>query len=712
MSTPQNAPRKLPGSLETNRRLDRWLKINRDGTVTVFPGKVEIGQGILTALRQIVAEELDVALERVRLAPTDTSYSPDEGITSGSRSIQEGGVALLHAAAEARDLLLARAAKQLDVSLEQLSVADGVVTARSGGSVTYWELASEDLLAREASGDVAPKPAAHHTLIGTSVPRHDIPAKVSGAPAYVQDMELPGMLHGRIARPPGYGARLLTLDEAEVRALPGVVSVVRNGSFIGVIAEREEQAIRALNRVRRSAGWEEKAVLPETTDPRFLLKEATEDEVISEKNDAAAAARAAKTFAAEFTRPYIAHASIGPSCSVACFEGGRYTVWTHSQGIYPLRRDLASVLGVEQDRVTVIHAEGAGCYGHNGADDVALDAALLARAVPGRPVRVQWMREDEFAWEPYGPAMVVKLTAQLDAQGNIASWTHDLWSNGHSSRPPAKGAPGVAHLLAARHLARPFAAPAPANPPLPAGGSHRNAIPLYEFPNQRITNHLVKRAPLRVSALRALGGTANVFAIESFMDELAAAAGADPVEFRLRHLKDPRARAVIETVAAKAGWRRGEKGDGARGRGIGFARYKNLACYVAVVAEIEVENEIRVKRAWAAIDAGLAINPDGLVNQTEGGIIQAVSWVLKEAVRFDRQRVTTLTWEDYPILTFEEAPEVEVVLINRPDQPPLGAGEGAQGPTAAAIANAVFNAMGVRLRDMPFTRDRVVAAMA
>jgi nicotinate dehydrogenase subunit B len=708
VTAPSDTPRKLPGSLNANRRLDRWLRINRDGTVTVFPGKVEIGQGILTALAQIVAEELDVSLDRLRLAPADTTYSPDEGMTSGSQSITDGGAALRYAAAEARDLLLQRAATRLGVSLEQLSVADGVVTARSGGSVTYWDLASDDLLAREATAEIPPKAASLHAVIGKPLPRRDIPAKVTGTPIYVHDLDLPGMLHGRIVRPPSYKARLDALDEAEVRALPGVVTLVRDGSFVGVVAEREEQAIRALNRVKRSARWEESTRLPEA-DPRFLLKETTEDTVISEKQDAPAVARAVKTLEAEYTRPYIAHAAIGPSCAVARCDSGRYTVWTHSQGIYPLRRDLAGALGMKEEQIQVIHMDGAGCYGHNGADDVALDAVLLARAVPGQPVRVQWMREDEFGWEPYGPAMVVKLKAALDREGYIVSWTEDIWSNSHSTRPNGLGGN---NLLAAWHLARPFEPSPPRNPPLPGGGSHRNAMPIYDFPNERVTNRLVKRMPLRVSALRALGATANVFAIESFMDELAAAAGADPVDFRLRHLKDPRGRAVIETVAAKAGWRKSEKGDGARGHGVGFARYKNGACYVAVIAEVEVGNEVAVKRAWAAIDAGLTINPDGLANQTEGGIIQAVSWALKEAVQYDYSRILTRTWEDYPILTFEESPQVEVTIVNRPDQPPLGAGEGTQGPTAAAIANAIHNAMGIRLRDMPFTRDRVIAAMA
>jgi len=706
------APRKLPGSLDTNRQLDRWLRINRNETVTVYPGKVEYGQGILTAFTQIVAEELDVKLARVHVARTDTSYSPDEGTTAGSRSLQEGGEALRHASAEARQLLLDKAARQLGVSLEQLTVEDGLITARSGGSVSYWQLASDDLLAREATGGVAPKSPALHTIVGASAPRLDFPGKMTGAPSYIQDLELPGMLHGRVARPPSYGARLVSVDEAGVRAMPGVRAVVRDGHFIGVVAEREDQAIRALNRLRRTTQWAEQATLPETLDPRFLLNETSKDEVVSEIRDDKTAGSGTARLQAEYTRPYIAHASLGPSCALARRDGDHYRVWTHSQGVYPLRKDLAALLGVAEDTIVVEHHEGAGCYGHNGADDAALDATLLARAVPGNAVRVQWMRDDEFAWEPYGPAMVVQMAAQLDDSGNVVDWRHDVWSNGHTARTNWQSRTRNSTLLAARHLAQPLPPPPAVNPPLPAGGAQRNAIPLYVFPNQRITNHYVERAPLRVAALRSLGAHTNVFALESFLDELALSAGADPVEFRLRHLKDARARAVIEATAALAGWKNGEKGDGTRGRGIGFARYKSQAAYAAVIVEVEIAGEVRVRRAWAAIDAGLTVNPDGIINQTEGGIIQATSWTLKEQVRYEPERVLTRGWADYPILTFSEAPVIEVKVVNRPDEMTLGAAEAVQGPTAAAIGNAVCNAIGVRLRDMPFTRERVVAALA
>lgn len=698
--------RKLPGSLETNRRLDRWLCINNDGTVTVTPGKVEIGQGILTALVQMVAEELDISPDRIRLAPATTAFSPDEGITSGSRSIQESGLALRHVAAEVRGLLLERAARKLGVTLESLSVTDGVVSARGGGSVTYWELATADLLAREAGFDVAAKLPDEHAVVGTSLARVDILGKITGKPSYVQDMVLPGMLHGRICRPPGPRARLKNIDIKEVERMPGVVAVVRNGSFLGVVAQREEQAIRAERRLARIAQWDAGEPLPDN-DPRRLQTLPAETEVISEKGDPAIAGT--RQFTAEYTKPYIAHASLAPSCAIAQQDGGKLKIWTHSQGIYPLRGDMAQALGVAESDIIITHAEGAGCYGHNAADDVTLDAALLARAVPGKPVRVQWMREDEFAWEPFGSAMMMKLNAALDANGNIVNWGHELWSHAHSTRPGGRG--GV-NLTAAWHLEKPLPAAKPGNPPLPGGGSHRNAIPLYEFPNQKITNHLIRESPVRASALRSLGGHANAFAIESFLDELAEAAGADPVEYRLRHLKDARAKAVIEKVAQMAQWQPGEKGDGERGRGIGFARYKNLAAYMAMIAEVKVEETVRVMRVWCAVDVGQAINPDGVINQIEGGIIQSVSWTLKERVDFDRHSVTTRTWEDYPILTFVEAPVVEVALINRPQAPPVGAGEGTQGPVSAAIANAIHNALGVRLRDMPFTRERIVAALS
>jgi len=704
-------PARLPGSLQTNRRLDAWLRINADGTATVFTGKVELGQGILTALRQIAAEELDLPLERIAMISGDTGRTPNEGQTAGSQSVENSGTALRMAGAEAHAMLLDLAAKRFGVAADTLSVADGTIGTADGRKVTYGELAGEVDLKREATAKAVPKPAARHRIVGQSIPRFDIPAKVTGGVAFVQDVRLPGMVHGRVVRPPRYGAALESVDEATAKALPGVLAVVRDGSFLGVVAEREEQAVKAREALAKSAKWKAGPELPDPARIHAHLKSLpAKDDVIGVKQ--APMPDGVRRFAATYTKPYIAHASLGPSASLAEFRDGKLTVWTHSQGVFPLRAELVSALKLQPADVRCIHVEGSGCYGHNGADDVALDAALLARGVPGRPVRLQWMRDDEFAWEPYGAAMVMEAKAALDGNGRIVDWDYELWSNTHSMRPQStKGA----NVLAAWYLQEPQHSGPPQGIPQPAGGGDRNSIPLYEFPSQRVLHHFIADMPIRVSALRTLGAYANVFAIESFMDELAAAAGADPVAFRLAHMKDARARAVIEAVAKKSGWKEGEKGNGTRGRGIGFAKYKNLACYVAVVAEVEIDRAtgiVRVPRTYAATDAGLVINPDGLVAQIEGGIVQSASWTLKEQVRFDPAGITSRDWASYPILTMREAPKVEVEVINRPNERPLGAGEGSQGPAVAAIANAFAAATGKRIRDLPMSPDRVKAALA
>jgi nicotinate dehydrogenase subunit B len=706
-------PAALPGSLNSNRRLDAWLRIDPNGTVTIFTGKIELGQGIGTALPQIAADELDVDLKRIDVVHGDTARTPNEGQTAGSLSVEQSGTALRFACAEARGILLAAAAAKLGVPVTELTVSDGTITAPGGARTAYWELSTDAHLDGEATAKVKPKPASEHRVVGRSVRRRDVPKKFTGGAAYVQDVRLPGMVFGRVVRPPSPGAELLAVDEARVRSLPGVVAVVRDGSFLAVAAMREEQAIRAREALKQSARWKETESLPPSGDAlyRDLMARPVPPQTVADKA-APTAAAPAKRLEAVYTRPYQAHASIGPSCAVAQWQDGRLTVWTHSQGVFPLRDDLAKVFDVDAKAIRCIHAEGAGCYGHNGADDVALDAALLARATGGRPVKLQWMRDDEFMWEPYGSAMVMKLAGALDAQGNVVAWSHEVWSHPHSTRP---GSSSGVNLLAARHLAKPLAPVLPADVPQPAGGSDRNAIPLYDFGAVKVVKHYVADAPLRTSALRTLGGYANVFALESFVDELAAAAGADPVEFRLRHLRDARARAVIEAAAQRATWRREAKGDGAVGRGIGFARYKNLACYCAVIADVRVERgsgRVRVTRAVAAVDAGEIVNPDGVTNQIEGGIIQSTSWTLKESVRFDRTRVLTRSWTDYPIVRFDEVPEVDVVLLDRPGERFLGVGEGAQGPAAAAIANAIAHAAGRRLRALPFTAERVKTALA
>ena len=673
--TQQSAP--LPGSLAQNRMLDAWIRINTDGTATIFPGKVELGQGITTALTQIAAEELDLSLGRVRVLTTDTSYSPNEGVTSGSQSIEYGGTALRLASAEVRGILLDLAAKRFGVSADTLTVADGTIGSRDRRRVGYGELAVDLDLHREATAKIAPKLVAAHKIVGKSIQRFDIPKKVTGGIAYVQDIRLPGMVHGRIVRPPRPGSKLDSVDIAAVQAMPGVVAVVRDGSFLGVVAEREEQTIKARQALIESARW---TLGPELPDPAkiydVLLALPAEDTVISNKQ--APVPEGATVIEATYRKPYMAHASIGPSCAVAEFKNSEMTVWSHSQGIFPLRNHLSLGLRLPIADIRCIHAEGSGCYGQNGADDVGLDAALLARAVAPRPVRLQWMRDDEFAWEPYGPAMIMRVKAAL-ADGKIAEWNYDLWSNTHSTRPTEIGGN---NLLASWYLANAQNQAPPRTIPQPAGGGDRNAIPLYDFPRQRVVHHFIKEMPLRVSALRTLGAYSNVFAIESFLDELARAAKADPIAFRLAHLKDSRARAVIESVARNANWKDGEAGDGRRGRGIGFAKYKNLSVFVAVIAEVEVDaasGVIKVPRAFAVADAGQIVNPDGLTNQIQGGIIQSTSWTLHEQVRFNRDGITSRDWQGYPILTMQEVPHVAVELIDRPSEKSLGAAKERKG---------------------------------
>jgi len=724
LATPTSAQATLPAPLQQTPDLDAWIRIDPTETVTVFTGKVEIGQGLKTAIAQLAAEELDVKLDRIRVIMADTAVTPNEGVTAGSMSLETSGNAVRQAAAEARHVLLQLAHEELEAggAPEDLVVQDGTVTdPATGRQTTYWALFGGQRFGRQATGLVKPKVFASHAVVGQAATRLDLPAKVTGLPSFVHDLALPGMVHGRVVRPPTYTAHLVSVDEAAIRQMPGVLAVVRDGSFLGVIAEREEQAIAAREALHTAAVWENSTPLP-TPDKLYdhLLSQPAQSQLLMDgalTNDPippiTTSTTAAHTHNATYYRPYQMHASIGPSAAVAQWEEGKLTVWSHTQGAYPLRASLAQVLRTDAANIRVIHVEGAGCYGHNGADDVGLDAALLARALPGRPVSLKWMRDDEHAWEPYGPAMVVQLQASLDETGAISDWNEDIWSYPHSGRPrPGTDTSG---LLAAWHLAEPF--PPPTNRIMPGrhSGSFRNSDPLYAFPQRRVVNHHVDNTPLRTSSMRGLGAYANIFAIESFMDELALAAGIDPVAFRLQHLTDERAKAVIEAAAQKIGWqpRLRPNGNG-RGQGIAFAQYKNLQCYAAIAVEVTVDREsgqIAVPRAVIAADAGQVVNPDGLSNQLEGGFVQALSWTLLEEVGFDQTGVTSRDWESYPILRFPAAPVVETVLLNRPDLPFLGSGEASQNPTPAAVANAVFDAIGVRLRQIPFTPERVRAAV-
>jgi len=655
-----------------------------------------------------------VDLRRVRVAPVSTATSPDEGVTSGSRSIEESGSALRQACAQARHLFLAAAADRLGAAAGALGVTDGEITTDAGGTgLTYWSLAGQagpaggGLLDQKAGDPEAVKAPGRWSVAGRSAARLDIPDKVTGRPRFLHDLVLPGMLYGRVIRPPAPAASLAGLGDPP---LPGGVVTVRDGSFLGVVAPSDRAAVASARAVAGAARWEETPSLPDERDLKgFLLSAPAQVVTVDESHDEEAAAAVASTIGAEFTRPYLAHASMAPSCAVARWDGQRVTVWSHSQGVFALRGAIAAGLGLAAGQVTVNHVEGAGAYGHNGADDAALDAVLLARAVPGHPVRVLWSREDEMGWAPVGPAMLARLSAGLDAGGRIRTWRQDVWSNGFIGRPGSGGEP---RLLALAHLAggQPMS-PAPDGPPTGAMGSTRNAVPGYDIPDRVIVRHRLLTMPIRTSALRSLGAFLNVFAIESFMDELASAAGADPVEFRLAHLTDPRGRRVIEQVAHMSGWgSRAGQADGT-GLGLAYARYKGTSGYCAAVARVEAETDVRVTDVWLAVDVGRVINPDGVINQVEGGAVQSASWALRERVRFDRTRITSVNWDTYPILRFTEVPQVHVAIVPAPGQPETGAGEVAQGPVAGAIGNAVANAVGVRVRDLPLTREQVARAI-
>jgi CO/xanthine dehydrogenase Mo-binding subunit len=700
-------PPSLPVSLVANPRLSSWVRFTGEGRVAILPGKVEIGQGIVTALAQIAADELDVDISRVDMIRASTATSPNEGVTSGSLSIQQSGRALRHVCAEVRQRLLVAASERLGVDTSLLDVDDGTISGPGNVRTSYWELAGDVSLDHDASVGAAAKTAAKRAIAGHSIQRVDIPDKVFARPRFLHDRALPGLLHGRVLRPDISGAKLTALDETAARTIPGLVAIARDGGFAGVVADSEVAAEAALNALRKGATWSAGEPLPDENDLAGFLKSQPVETTTIDTRTSASTNKAARTLRRQYTRPYIAHASIAPSCAMARWEGDRVQVWTHSQGVYLLRADLAIVLRLPAENIVVEHMEGAGCYGHNAADDVALDAVLLAKAAGGRPVRVQWSRHDEMSHAPFGAAMAIEIAADLDADNEIVGWRHAIWSNGHAARPGRAAQPA---LLAATEIANPYPRMISTNPPAAnGGGGDRNSVPLYDFPAWTIISHRLLTMPVRTSALRTLGAQGNVFAIESLLDEIAVLRDEDPVAFRLRHLRDERAKDVIRAAARRAQWKP-EKRTGI-GYGVGFARYKNTGAYCAAIAEIEGSDDIRVRRLTLAVDVGEAINPDGVINQIEGGAIQATSWVLKERVRFDRTRIASTSWTDYPILTFSEVPAVVVEIIQRPEIEPVGAGEAAHGPVTAAIANAVHDCLGVRVRDLPITRDKIIAAM-
>src|SRR6516164_5064843 len=696
-----------PRSLDP-KNVDSFLSVNSDGTVTVFCGKVDLGQGLRIAIRQIAGEELGIGVDKIRYVEGDTALTPDQGRTSGSTGIQGGGMQIRQAAATAREALIGLAAERLIVRAGDLVTNDGQVLPKSGGAgVRFADLVGGHNFNLKLDPKAPLKDPPTYTLVGKPLPRPDVPAKCTGSFTYVHDFNLPGMLHGRVIRPSAIGAKLISVDESSIKHLAGA-QAIRIKDFLAVVADDEWTVVRAARALR--AQWTEWSGLPEQDKLVATLRADADitDEVLVNRGVPEAQRPAdAKTLFASYFWPMQSHGSIGPSCAVADVRADRATVWTASQGTHGNRKTFARFLGLPLEKVRLIYLDGAGCYGMNGHEDAAADAAIVSRAV-GRPVRVQWSREDEHGWDPKGPPQLLDIFGAVGADGRILAWRTEMWLP-----QMTRGLPDI-----------PLLAPAAAGLEdvrgLQPGFIWQNADPPYAAENVQVLVHWLKDAPLRAAPIRSPGKPANCFAVESFVDELAAAAGLDPIEFRLRGLADPRGVEVIRQAAALMNWQSrpspGHDRDSAvmRGRGIAYIHYKHNETYVAMGMEVAVERasgRIRVERVACAHDCGQIINPNGVRAQVEGSILQTLSRVLLEEVQFDRSGVTSVDWSTYPIMRFSDVPKLEIELVDRPAQPPLGAGEAACTPVAAALANAVFDATGARLRTVPFTPQRVKAAL-
>ncbi|MDB5984262.1 MAG: aldehyde dehydrogenase [Pseudomonas sp.] len=691
----------LPGSLRTNPFLDARVAIDPQNHITVYTGKVELGTGVKTALLQIAAERLQVSPAAITFITADTALTPNEGYTAGSHSIVDSGTALLNAAAQVRDLLMQSAAHSWKQNISDLTTRDGTIQGRDGQSMTYGQAVAGVQLHRHAEARSPGKTSSAFDLIGHSLPRVDIPGKITGGASYVQDLRLPGMLHARVIRPPRRGSQLQQVDAAALEKLPGVVKLVRNGSYLAVVAKDEWQAIKAMRVGYASATWSDGNPIPESETIHQLLPQLPAKHYpVSSKGTIAPQVK--PTYQGKTTKQYLMHGAIGPSCAVALLKDGGLTLWSHTQGVYPLRAGIAELVGLPVNKVRGIHVEGSGCYGHNGADDAAADAALIAMQVPGSPIRVQWMREQEHLWEPYSSAMLTEVEASLDDSGRITHWKYQLWSTPHNERIVNAG-----RLLPGWLLTNPFT-PAPSVPiAQPEGDGDRNAVPHYDIPNVQVDMNFVTTMPFRTSAMRSLGAHVNIFSIEAAIDELASTAQVDPVQFRLLHLTDPRSRAVVERAAKEFQWPTRAPGPGS-GIGFAYARYKNLMGYCAIAVQVHVQRqtgEIVIDRVVTAVDCGQIVSPDGLRNQVQGGIIQSASWSLYEQVEYGPAGIRSYDWSGYPIMRFPALPkQIEVYLLDQPEQPFLGAAEIVQGPMAAALGNAIANATGKRFVNMPLAR--------
>jgi nicotinate dehydrogenase subunit B len=710
----------LPGSLSVGRaaasgELETFIEITADGTITAFNGHVDLGTGIRTALAQIVAEELDVSFARVVMVLGDTSRVPNQGPTIASETIQITAVPLRNAAAQARHFLLARAAEKLELPESELKVEDGLIRGRDNRSISYGELIAGETIRLEHADNVPVKPVDAYSIVGQSVPRVDIPAKATGELVYVHDIRVPGMLHGRVVRPPYAGVdagefvgrSLIAVDKTSVRDIPGLIAVVTEGDFVGVVAEREENAVKAAAQLKVS--WKNVPTLPDLKDIETALRaNPSAPRVLIDKGDVDAAIAAAdKPMKRTYVWPYQMHGSIGPSCAVADVRDDGVRVWSGTQNPHPLRADLSILLQRPEAEIQVIRMEAAGCYGRNCADDVSADAVLLSRAV-GRPVRVQLTREQEHAWEPKGTAQLIDVNGGVNADGSVAGYDF-------ATRYPSNGAPTLALLLTGM---------IPAVPDVFHMGD-RTAIPPYDYSAIRVVAHDMPPI-VRASWLRGVSALPNTFAHECWIDEAATEAGVDPVEYRLRYLKDPRAVDLVKAVAARGNWtprpvrQERTEGDILRGRGFAYALYVHSkfpgygaawSAWIADVAVNKTTGEVSVTRVVAGQDSGLMINPDGVRHQIHGNVIQSTSRALMEEVSFDRASVASREWGAYPIITFPDVPKIDVLMLPRQDQPPLGVGESASVPSAAAIANAIFDATGVRFRELPFTPERILAGL-
>jgi CO/xanthine dehydrogenase Mo-binding subunit len=693
-------------------QVDSFLALHADDTVTIFSGKVDLGTGGRIAMRQMVAEELDVPIERLVMIEGDTALTPDQGRTAGSYGIARGGQQLRRAAATARQTLLGLASSRLGRPVEDLEVADGAVRVKNGGSsVRYGELIGDKSLGVKIDPKAPLKDPHRFRFIGKPLPRPDVPAKVTGRHQFVHDLKVPGMLHGRTIHPPAVGATLKSVDESSIAPIKGA-RVVRLQSFVAVVAEKEWDAVRAAQRLKTE--WTGGTPLPSHASLFDDMRRArvVREQAVAKKGDLAALASPApgvRTLTATYKWPVQTHGSIGPSCAVADVRADRATIWSATQGPHQYQAVFARLLGMPRERVRVIYMDGAGSYGQNGAEDAACEAMLLSKAL-GRPVRVQWTRQDEHGWDPKGPPQLLDVRAAVDPQGDVTAWETRAWLPAATANLP--GVPLLAPEAAG--IAQPQG--------LSTGLIFQNIDPPYDFPNVHATAHFIADAPLRTSPIRAPGKIANTFAVESFTDEIASLAAVDPVEFRLKHLTKPRLLEVLRTVAARMGWqprpspRRADPSAALLpGRGIALVHYKHDETMVAIGMEVEVERasgRIRVSRVVCAQDCGLMINPDSVRSQVEGNILQTLSRTLHEETVFDRQRVTSVDWASYPILTFPETPALDIALIQRLNEPPLGTGEAASAPVPAAVGNAVFDATGVRLRDIPFRPERLKAALA